>query len=43
MNNCEDTVASESTGTVFCVKCGMTEQSASQCQNAAVHEDLAYS
>ena len=30
-------------GPVFCVNCGMTEHSASQCQNIPVHEDLAYS
>ena len=43
VNYCEDIVASECTvRPVFCVNCGMTEHSASQCQNVAVHEDLAY-
>ena len=40
---CDDTVASECTGPIFCVNCGMTEHSASQCQNVTVHEDMAYS
>ena len=39
----ENNVASACSGPVFCVNCGMTEQSASQCQNVPVHEDLAYS
>ena len=43
VNYWEDTVASECTGAVFCVNCGMTEHSASQCQNTAVQEDMAFS
>ena len=43
VNLCENNVASACSGPVFCVNCGMTEQSASQCQNVPVHEDLAYS
>ena len=40
---CEETLASESTGQKFCVNCGVTEHSASQCQNTAIQEDMAYS
>ena len=43
VNLCENNVASACSGPVFCVNCGMTEHSASQCQNVPVHEDLAYS
>ena len=41
VNHCEDAIASEGTGPVFSVICGMTEHSASQCQNTAIQEDLA--
>ena len=43
VNFCENNVASACSGPIFCVNCGMTEPSASQCQNIPVHEDLAYS
>ena len=43
VNYCEDAIASEGTGPVFSVNCGMTEHSASQHQNTAIREDLAYS
>ena len=42
VNLCENNVASACSGPKFCVNCGMTEHSASQCQNVPVHEDLAY-
>ena len=41
VNYCEDTLASDFTGPIFCVNCGMADYSASQCQNVAVQEDLA--
>ena len=41
VNYCKETLASEGTGQIFCVNCGMTEHSASQSQNAAIHEDMA--
>ena len=43
VNYREDEVASECTGPLFCLNYGMAEHSASQCQNTAVQEDLAYS
>ena len=43
VNLCENNVASVCPGPVFCVICGMTEHSASQCQNIPVNEALAYS
>ena len=43
VNLCESNVASACSGPLFCVNCGMTEHSASQCQNVSVREDLAYS
>ena len=43
VNFCENDVASACSGPIFCVHCGMTEHSASQCRNVPVHEDLAYS
>ena len=42
-NLCENDVAFACSGPIFCVNCGMTEFSASQCRNVPVHEDLAYS
>ena len=41
VNYCEEMLASDCTGQIFCVNCGMTEYSASQCQNAAVQEEMA--
>ena len=38
---CEETLASDCTGPIFCVHCGMTKHSASQGQNTAKQEDLA--
>ena len=43
VNNCEGKLASECTGQILCVNCDMTEHSASQCQNAAVQAEMAYS
>ena len=43
VNLCENNVVSACSGPMFCVNCGMTEHSASQCQKVPVHKDLAYS
>ena len=40
---CGEMLASECTCQIFCVNCGMPEHSASQCKNAAVQEEMAYS